>query len=67
MSKKKLPIPTSINELIIYHSKTTYFVEREVMKTPKSMKQEPITIVGLNKPKSVALPETVPMKKRRKI
>ena len=67
MSKKKLPIPTLINELMTDDSKTTYFVEREVIKTPKSMKKEPSTIVGLNKPKSVALPEKVPMKKRRKI
>ena len=45
----------------------TYFVESEVMNTPKSMKNEPNIIVGLNKPKSVALPEKVPMKKSKKI
>ena len=45
----------------------TYLVDNEVMNTPKSMKNEPNIIVGLNKPKSVALPEKVPMKKSKKI
>ena len=37
------------------------------MKTPRSMKTDPSIKVGLNRPASELLPETVPIKKSRKI
>ena len=68
MSEKKLPIPMTINDWLLTDiAKTTYFVDNEVIKTPKSMKKEPSKTVSLNSPKSVALPEKVPIKKRKKI
>ena len=45
----------------------TYVADREVMKTPTSKNVDPSTKVGLNRPASELLPETVPIKKRRKI
>lgn len=63
-NKSPLPIPVQIpcarnscQYLIwsIIHSGTdgigsSYFVDKEVMKTPKIMKKEPKMMVGLNKP-----------------
>ena len=68
LGEKELPVPTFINEeLRRGDTEMTYLVDKEVIKTPSSMKKEPNRIVGLNKPKSVALPAKVPIKKSKKI
>ena len=66
MGQKRRPEPIPV-QTPWARNNCQYLVDREVIKTPRSCRIVPAINVGRKYPASVARPDRVPMKKRRKI